>query len=29
MVFWYGYHDWIPLFERKFITYDSKNIDIF
>lgn len=23
MVFWYGYHDWIPLFVRKFVTYNS------
>ncbi len=28
LVFWYPYHDWLPLFERKFVSYGNKNIPI-
>lgn len=28
LVFWYPYHDWLPLFERKFVTYSNRNIPI-
>ncbi|MBS0645419.1 MAG: hypothetical protein JSR97_02350 [Verrucomicrobia bacterium] len=28
LVFWYPYHNWLPLFERKFVSYGSRNIRI-
>jgi hypothetical protein len=27
LVFWYHDHGWFPLFERKFVSYDSKSIE--
>lgn len=26
LVFWYQYHNWLPLFERKFVSYGNRNI---
>ena len=26
LVFWYQYHNWLPLFERKFVSYGDENI---
>lgn len=29
LIFWYPYHGWTPLFERKFVTYGTKKPNIF